>query len=438
VMLIGTEAGLAMANSRDTHLNQSARFTHLNQSARFTDLVAKLPAPSYNLVVYLDIFPIASQITTAFAPNQPQNKLFDSIFGAFGPQLFGATILDGRTLTIDLAQRTDLAALERDLGLVGLGGEDLVYESIDHVPSDSALVVVSHNISKVFADGLANLRQMVALTKDMRGGLNPDDIDAILTFFKNQTGLDFEQDVLPNLPSGDIALFARYQRENATIFSPAFDSIKRPFAGIDFGMVYVNDDPAKAQAIESHIRTIIEKLATRARAGNNIAIGLVDDITGSPITIISILADNVYSEPIELVLGSNDKVFVFATRKAAEEILSGNIGKLSESVGGKEALGYALPNANGFWYIGPQIATFAIDFAAVNQVLFASWSAAIAASISGAATPTPGPEVDLAAIYAEAQKAFDAQFYGLLASSIISTATEGEYSIARATISLGE
>lgn len=339
----------------------------LAQSARFTGALAQMPADSYNILVYSDAasFTIAS-MQQMFSTSNPRmaaiykvfNELFDALLSAQGPQMIGFTTLDGRTLTMDMAQmRGDTSKLEA-LGLnLYFASDPVDVNFAARVPADAPLVLQGSNIGPMMINGIKNFRTLGDYLQDqgivrdllITQFVDPENaelandlinIGHLITFFElsfaGMTGLNFENDVLAWM-DGDFASYLRIVPSEKLLIAP------------DFAVIVESSD---AQAPAATISKLVDAL-------NQYRLKPSVSSDGSTIIFSDLLrwfappyARNQFSgiTELDLLLGSRGSLAAFGTRRAVEYSLSSDTGGLAADPSFIAAQAYFLPGAQSIAY----------------------------------------------------------------------------------------
>lgn len=394
------------------------RDAKLNSNTDFTATIGALPAEGYNILAYLNFANLREMMEMVMPPSQ-RSLLEASLI----PMAFGATILDGRSLVLDFAAPNTVEALYGDIDLTS----PINPAFAAYMPADTILSIQTKNLKGLYEAALAALR----LSLESQGA-SPEQLEQGLRQIEGAvqalTGLDLNEDILSWM-TGDFALFVAYTPQTNSLLELAIDpNASASFVGYDFGVIIEATDAAKAAKVVSSLSTVLER-----------ALQNMQDVTFTKTdTALTIsLSSTALSTPIELVLGANDSVFYFATKAAADHILSGTAG-LTTTPGYEEAMKYALPNASQVWYMGTDTINFAAEFIALQNVLTARTFSRILGDLSGTpqAPATPDPRQELSQF--RQTRFFGQLFAPLLSSSSISVALEGDYQVSRAVLTLPE
>ncbi len=349
-----TPAGLLVRNG-----------TSLADSRRFQDALARLPGDDYNILAYLDVFPSFAALAPMMNQQMQQTGLnlfdFTALFRAFGPQVFGLTIEQGRVLTIDIAQSiTDIATYEHGTGMAYTERDALNLDFARFVPSNAALVVHDQDFGASLLLALWLLEtigeQLDAQydTQDIRGDelgllLLDDTITFLRLTFKGLTGQTLNDGI--GWMTGD---FAVYVSAGVAGDLPTFDA----------GLIIENTDAAAAEAFFVGQQWALRDLNIYyAQDGDTLIIPGIRQIAENflPEDFAQLpLMDN-----LELMMGVNDDVLTFGTRPATEMVLAGD-GGLNDNAIFADAADHFLPNTESLWYVNFVPLRDVVEFAAEN------------------------------------------------------------------------
>lgn len=332
----------------------------LASSAAFNETFALLPGDDYNVSVFMDF----GAFLEAGMVNDPDAQelmgLFGGMFSAIGPQAWGATLLDGVSLTLDAAQRiTDASAFEQ-LGLPLTSMKAINPAFAAHIPAGATLSIHSTDLNRSIGSLYDFLEKQIASMREMGVG-DSDNLDEaaqgiaqVENTFTTFTGLDLRSDVLGWM-TGDYALFI--------MPSPDLDvrsrfGIFRAFP-VDFGLAVEVTDPAAAARTVQGLTEGAERIAALAAEQEGTSTPNRAQITissetmmGAEVTVIRISGGN-SPWPVELLMGANDEVMALGTRYAVQSIL-GRDGGLPSNAAYTRAQDYVLANAYSLGYFGPQ------------------------------------------------------------------------------------
>lgn len=327
----------------------------LSTSATFTDTFALLPESDYNVTAFINL----PQLLDSAAQNDPDFSdvmgVFGNLFTAIGPQAWGATILDGASLTLDVAQKVDTRAAYEALGLpTELPGPiDPAFAA--RIPADTPLAFHSTNLGFTVQALFTMLDNQI----EMMGaaGADADEIEEmkegiaqIEASFMTFTGLDLREDVF-NWMTGDHALFIKLNPElDLTSQFGLFQAFP-----VDFGLAVEVTDPAAAAATVDGLVEGLERLvALMAEQSDSEAEAEIttETMVGADVSVLTITASDL-PWPLELLIGANDEVFALGTRNAVSAIFSRD-GGLPSNPAYVRAQNYVLPEPYSVAYLGTE------------------------------------------------------------------------------------
>jgi hypothetical protein len=352
-----TDDALFLTETVGTLRSLNTREARLNTSATFTETVGALPMGDYDAVLYLDsptlaraMFEMGAQRNRAASAMMEQMEGFLS---AAAPQAVGFSI-SGAELVIDSAQLPgDTGALEEMGFVLPTSMTPVGFDFAAHVPADAPLVVLGTNLSETYNLMIQNLRAAMQLQVEA-GNEEAEDFEQGLRFVeigvRGLTGLDLQEDILGWM-TGDYALFLNVNPEGIASMTTM---------PIDFGLVFEATDPAAAQAVVDGIREAIVQsepenvtLTQETVAGVDVAV-----ITAKP-------EDEPY--PVEILVGSNDEVFVIGTRNAFAAAIEPVSGGLAADAGFTSAQSHFLDDSAVVFYFTPQPLASLADILAASD-----------------------------------------------------------------------
>lgn len=352
VLLAGTLAEVTMVNEGVA--------SSLASNPEFGATLDLLPEDDYNIAAY---FNLGDVLNSAFE-NMPDSQgmsmgFFTSLSEVAGTQAFGITLMDGRSLVFDYAQKLGDASAIEALGLqiANLGSIDPAFAQ--HIPANAPLVIHSTNLKALVETSLNNLRQTITQAAEASPDGGDTDLqemeEGIDTFnreFTKATGLDFETDVVGWM-TGDFAAFIRLSPQLADgRLTLAKLSQTLP---VDFGIAIEATDGAAAQRTVEGLTQGLLKALEMADAEEAASVEVTQEtIGGANVTVITIQpsdsSDMPY--PVDILMGANDQVFALGTRNAVNAILAPS-NNLADDANFAEAAGYILANASSVLYLNP-------------------------------------------------------------------------------------
>ncbi len=383
LLLLGTAAGVKSTQNRAAKLNGSPQFK---------ETIGALPDEGYNILLYLNLIDLIDQLSELLPPGQ-SGLLMQS-----GVMAFGATILDGRTLTLDLAvPDTSENLYSADL----TRPTDPAFARF--MPANTVLSVQLHNLKNYYEVILSAFRASLLTQED--GRLFEQTLQQLEDVLRLALRLDLNKDILSWM-TADAALFIAYTPQERSLFELELDpTLRLPFVGYDFGLLIESSDPGKAARFVAQLGTLLESglrstpnlTLTRAEKHFTIAVNVPNLTT-----------------PIELVIGVEGPIFYAATGAAAAHIQSGEEG-LSAAAGYREALQYMLPESIQIWYMGSDAVNLLGEILASQD----------------------GPRGLLLERFPEVRSSWQIAA-SLLSSSAISVAVKDGFQVMRATLSVSE
>lgn len=313
----------------------------------FTDTISLLPAGDYNISIFANLGDTLGQMMDMNDMGQmPGMGALLPILENYPPFAVGLTILDARSLTIDMVM--PYGAMMSQMAEMGYSTDmprPVNPAFADRIPAGMPLVIHGTGLATQYRNQIANFRlQAEAMNEpDMEAfGMGLEEIQQIeemITFFvQGLTGLDFQDKVLPAL-DGDFAL---YMGPKASL---ADAKNMRDLTGelpLDFGLVLEVSDPEVSAALVKGITN---------------AVGLSEEVTTSTETIggtealvITVPPSRDMPFPVEIVVAGNDEVFFIGTRDAARASLNPDGGLPSDPFY-QEASAYLLDQSSYVLYL---------------------------------------------------------------------------------------
>ena len=347
---------------------------NLQANADFAAALANLPGDDYNITGYMDLGTIIQKAADADPEAVEEISSVMPLINALGPTSLGATILEGVSLTIDIAQAVDPAIYE-EMGLGDMLSQmaPLDPEFAVHIPAGTPLAYHDTNLALRWESGMAGLNSQMAML-----GAQGAEIDEVreqgLAMFTQFTGLDFEEDVISWM-TGDYALFLML---NPDLDTTSQFGVFQTFPA-DFGIAIEATDPEQAAATVEGLTQGIEQLVTMRSSSDEeeeeVTVEITNEtIVGASTTVITITAPDA-PWPIELLLGANGEVFAFGTRNAVTSIFARD-GGLPSSSTYTRAQDFLLPGSTSVAYLNPEgllpladlVMTFSNDNADTEEI----------------------------------------------------------------------
>jgi hypothetical protein len=319
----------------------------LAANSTFADTIGLLPAGDYNISIFANLGDTLGQIMEMQGiEDMPGMGALLPILENYPPLAVGLTILDARSLTIDVV--VPYGAMMTQMAEMGYSTDmprPVNPAFADRIPAGMPLVIHGTGLATQYRNQIANFKlQAEAMGEtDMEVfSLSLEQIEQIeeqITFFvQGLTGLDFEDEVLPAI-DGDFAL---YMGPKAAL-ADAKDM--RDLLGelpLDFGLVLEVSDPDVSAALVKGITN---------------AVGMAEEVTSSTETIggtealvITVPPSRDLPFPVEIIVAGNDDVFFIGTRDAARASLNPDGGLPSDPFY-QEASAYLLDQSSYVLYL---------------------------------------------------------------------------------------
>ena len=315
----------------------------LNTAAEFTGAFAELPADQYNVVGFVNSPMLIEASLASIAASEVQGELnlpgggFGAAQAALqqaGVVAFGATVLDGRTLTIDVAQ------LAGDTVPRASASVDPTFAR--YIPAGTPLVIHGHDLAGGLNAALTAIRTTLAEA-------NLEDVDAeslddglsMLNFFTRGTmELDIQEDILSWM-TGDFALTLALADNFPSSTEALMTSDEMP---IEFGLLFEATNPDLATALVAGLRRFAEMSAQDDSSVR------VESVVEGGVEALRVTIDTP-DAPFDVVLmaGTSGDVFVFGTQRMVTAALAPVNGLDSDPLY-QEAAAYLLPNPAQVWY----------------------------------------------------------------------------------------
>ncbi|QPC83892.1 hypothetical protein G4Y79_05805 [Phototrophicus methaneseepsis] len=335
----------------------------LAAQADFNETVALLPNEAYNILAYIDsgaVNRFSQDLSTAVlaaenTTNSGMPGMLQQLSNVQGVQAWGFVVLDGDTLTMDLATNITDTTLydEAGISLTTLPALDTAFTT--HIPSNALMVAQSSDFGPTVQMSLENLRRFSAFL-DENGGLmsliavpremmQPEEIVAMESFslnsligmlntgFAGLTGLNLERDVLPVL-NGDVVAYLRVL---------PVEDFEAPILP-DFGLMFQTDNAEGATML-------VDALVDASAAyGTDFSVEAYGD-AGAALNMPLIGESMGTRHPnLDLLFGADNGVFSFGTRPAVEAALSTE-DNITSTAAYQAAQAYFLPNSGVLLYI---------------------------------------------------------------------------------------
>jgi hypothetical protein len=330
----------------------------LTNGAKFKDTLALLPINDYNIVAYADLGTLFAEAMKMSMSNNNMSAeaqaMQEAFLGVLGTQAYAFTLLDERSLVVDVVSKPrDLSKLTA-MGLKMPNIQPVNLKFAANLPADASLVMHGSSIKTYYDFFLQTMRasQPAAMQEEMEKGL-----EQAKAQIKAATGLDLDKDILDWM-TGDFAAFVSLDMpaimdaieqgmQASASGGSSGTSLKMDKLPFGFGFVAQATDPAKAKALADALGKVLPTLPN-----NNPEVKISQEtISGVQVTVISQMMPMGTDQklPLDIVIGANDKVFLIATRAAAEAIFGGKPG-LDSTAAFQEAGKYLLQKPNSVLY----------------------------------------------------------------------------------------
>ncbi len=374
-MAVSEDALLIGKTRADLPLNGD--YLALDRSSSF-DVVGQLPASGYNAVIYANLGKtfqtLFSQAIAEMRSDGKDTAMFESllpIYSNYPAQALGFTILDGKALTVDLAQGPfDYSAFQGTpfgnldfTALLNAPAVDTAFAS--HIPADVPFSVQGTNLGNTLSyllDGVGygieygfqayqmsddssdRLDRMPRFLKNLKA----DDVRAFVDLaVAGLTGLNLEDDLLANMNS-DSALFGRFVAVGDHNFT------------FDTALVVKVTEAAAMQHVFDQLKVALDRYkADYTTEGDGVFV-LPDLIRGFfPASFSGDLSSPAY----DFLIGHAGDVAALGSRGAVEFALGSDGGSLADDPAYQRAQNYFLDGAQSVWYIGGAPVSKLVDLA---------------------------------------------------------------------------
>jgi len=417
-LAFGSEV-MVITNRRD-QLPGVSRMATLDSNSQLQEAFRRLPAPSYNIIGYVDGASFWELVTNQLPPDQLGLLEAQGLgAGTVGAVALGATILEGRTLAIDLVQQSSLVAASL--------ASPLSADFLGLLPASADAVIAASNLSATISAALDSL----SATATQAG--QPDPRAQILGAVQ-ALGIDLEEDVLSWTTGGYALIFGM---DVGSVLEAVTDpSQLQAFAErlpFEFGLIVEATDSTKARSLAAKLATIFSNAAQANSSAeqtltvNRITLGNaeVTTFTGN----VPLMGSTV---PLTLALGADDRVFFLGLQSTAEAVFAGGA-KLVDTPAYQDAARFFVPNSFQLLYTNDEglLGTIAIPLALFVSPsvgnLFSSSADDLQSSNGGLAQAVQSAQDSLAQ-----SRLIVSAFNALVASSSATGAVvDGEWAISR-------
>ncbi|MEO8392773.1 MAG: DUF3352 domain-containing protein [Chloroflexota bacterium] len=315
----------------------------LSDNPDFGAAVEMLPESQYNCVIYADTPKI---IASAAEDNMNGSdkagmEMFSSMLNAVKPMAFGLTILDDRSLTVDVVAPIDASA--SSALMMTTTPKPINPDFAQHILAGTPLVAQGTDLYDNYQNSIANLRALAA-TMPTDADMKPQDVETALW------GLGFLVRGLTGEETSDALGWTTGDYAFTLGFAPSFTDAQSIFA--------------VAQSMPLEFGLIVE--ATDADAAQKVYDGLTRSLSGFPDPRVTVKQETLDSGaealsltlqgpdmpfPIELLAATGNGVFAVGTRRTVEAALNPKNAGLSSDAAYIEASKYLLDDTNSALYL---------------------------------------------------------------------------------------
>jgi hypothetical protein len=325
---------LLLSNERDL-LPLNSDFRSLGNDDEFNATLALLPDTDYNIVAALNLQDFVSQ---SYATMQSQAEMMgpsadlltglESLYKNYPRQVLGLTILNDTAMTVDLAQSAiDYSALEGSFlgsfeAMLNAPPVDTEFAAV--IPADAPFALQGTGFGNSVVSAIdafayvAELGYQQQMMMERQYG-SMDDVPAMVEnfdakdmrvfidlAFAGMTGLNLQDDVLPNL-NGTFTIFGRVLPSEATLYT------------YDTALVFEVTDAAAMQAIMDQLVDALTRYEADFTYDDGVLVlpGIVRGFFPS-----SYQEDLAADPSFDLLIALNDDIFAIGTRPAVEYALN--------------------------------------------------------------------------------------------------------------------
>src|SRR5690606_10524907 len=273
----------------------------LRDAADFTNSLSYLPESDYSAVVYINMQEFLRQIIVReFDPEELVTLgRLSPLMEGIGGQVWGATILEGRSIVLDIAQPITDPSIYEEIGMSVPSSTPISYDFARFIPAGTPFVIQSTDLNSVYKTLIDSYRRTIEMM-EVEGSGSVEELERSLEqmefAIRGMTGLDLEDDILSWM-TGNYAL--------AFGFSPALEDLPR--SGIpssfpvEFGFLVEATDAEAAQAVVDGIAQALSMVSSDDFTLTEETFG---DVTAQVISA----SDDDLPFPVEFVFGASDEV----------------------------------------------------------------------------------------------------------------------------------
>jgi hypothetical protein len=321
----------------------------LTDNSDFSTAVGLLPASQYNGIIYADTPKLLSGAMEARMNDQMSMsdaagmQMFTSMFNTIKPMAFGLTILDDRSLTIDVVAPFDASA--SGSLMMSNAGKPVNPTFVQHLLAGTPLVAQGTDLYDNYQNSIANLRALAQnMPSDSTSDMKPQDVETALW------GLGFVVRGLTGLETTDALGWMTGDYAMTLGFTPAFSDATNIFGAmgsmpIEFGVIVEATDASAAQKVFDGLTRSLIGLPSKD-------VTVKQETLDSGAKALSFTMQN--SEmpfPIELMAATGNGVFAVGTPRTVNAALDPKNPGLSADPAYAEASKYLLSDANSVLYL---------------------------------------------------------------------------------------
>ena len=332
--------------------------TGLESSEDFQNSLGSLPETDYNAVFYMNLSELFDNLPTG-STDSPEGAMLSAVSpfeNAFGGTAIGATILQNRSLTLDIAQPILDASAYAGMGIaLPTDYAPVDFSFARFIPAGTPLVFQSADLQMLYEYMVDSLTAAAEMQAEIAPESEVSPVEELeqglvqLEFVVNGlTRLDLQDDVLSWM-TGDYALALNFSPVISDLSSTSDIPSEFPF---DFSFLIEATDADAAQAVVDGIAQSLVAFGGDSYTVEEVTIG---DTTAQSIHIPT---NDELPFPIEIVLGASDEVFVVGTPRMAEAALNPGDG-LAADPNYVEMQTFTLPEPRAVAYLsGEELAPF--------------------------------------------------------------------------------
>jgi hypothetical protein len=322
----------------------------LESSEDFANSLSSLPETDYNALLYLNLPEVLAHIPTADLDEMEGAVLsaLEPLRDAVGGLVAGATILQGRALTLDIVQPVVNPAAYETLGMtLPTDYTPISFDFARFIPAGTPIVLQSADLQSLYENAIASLRaaaELQAATAPNSEGAPTAQLEQGLAQVEfavsGLTQLDLQDDILSWMTS-DYALAFNFSPEIGGLASVSDPPTELPF---DFSFLIDVTDPDAAEAL---VEGLTQSLVAFGGDSYTVEEEVIGDTTAQHIQFPP--SDDL-PFPIDIILGASADVFVVGTPRMVEAALNPGDG-LAGDPRYLEMQSFALPEPRGVVYL---------------------------------------------------------------------------------------